>query len=149
MHPEIVRFEPGACPICGMALEPRTPVGADDNPHLRDLSRRFWVSLALTLPLLAAMVSEALPGQPLLALLGAKLLVWVQFALATPAVLWGGWPFFVRGVESVRNGHLNMFTLIALGTGSAYVYSVAAIFFHYRFPAAARDSHTSLVGGCF
>ena len=149
MHPQIVRFEPGNCPICGMALEPRAAAGDEDNPELRDMSRRFWVSVALTLPLLAVMVSEMLPGQPLQALFGAKLLGWVQFAFASPAVLWGGWPFFVRGVQSVRNRHLNMFTLIAIGTGSAYIYSVAAIFLPGLFPAAARDPHSGVVGVYF
>src|SRR5438445_8534088 len=90
-----------------------------------------------------------LPGQPLQALFGAKPLGWVQFAFASPGVLWGGWPFFVRGVQSVRNRHLNMFTLIAIGTGSAYIYSVAAIFLPGLFPAAARDPHSGGVGVYF
>jgi Cu+-exporting ATPase len=119
MHPEIVRSGPGSCPICGMALEPRTATLEEDNHELRDMTRRFWVSLALTIPILILMVSEMLPGKPLQNLLGPNLLLWSQFALATPAVLWGGWPFFVRGWQSFVNRHLNMFTLIALGTGAA------------------------------
>ena len=123
MHPDIVRDEPGSCPICGMALEPRSVVLEEENSELRDMTRRFWSSVALTLPILALMVSEMLPGKPLKNLLGPVALLWVQFVLASPVVLWGGWPFFERGVQSIINRHLNMFTLIALGqalpTGTA------------------------------
>ena len=149
MHPEILRDEPGSCPICGMALEPRSVVLEEDNPELRDMTRRFWVSVALTLPILALMVSEMLPGKPLQNLLGPVLLLWVQFVLATPVVLWGGWPFFVRGWQSVVNRHLNMFTLIALGTGAAYGYSVAATLFPGIFPEAFRDHHTGALAVYF
>ena len=149
MHPEIVRNAPGSCPICGMALEPRTVVLEDDNPELRDMTRRFWTSVALTLPILALMVSEMLPAKPLQTLLGPVLLLWVQFVLATPVVLWGGWPFFVRGWRSVVNRHLNMFTLIALGTGAAYGYSVAATLLPGMFPESFRDHHTGALAVYF
>src|SRR5687767_11431151 len=135
MHPEIVRDGPGSCPICGMALEPRT-VSLDniENPELTDMSRRFWVSVALTIPVLAlAMGSMLFPH----ALSGVWRL-WIEGALATPVVLWGGWPFFVRGVHSVRNHSLNMFTLIALGVGVAYLFSLVALLFPGLFPASFR-----------
>ena len=149
MHPEIVRDEAGSCPICGMALEPRSVVLEEDNPELRDMTPRFWISVALTLPILLLMVSEMLPAKPLQNLLGPVLLLWVQFVLATPVVIWGGWPFFVRGWQSVVNRHLNMFTLIALGTGAAYAYSVAATLFPGIFPEAFRDRHTGALAVYF
>ena len=142
MHPEIVRAEAGACPICGMALEPRTVSIEEDNPELRGMSRRFWISVALTSPILALMISDILPGRPLQNWLGASSLVWLQFLLATPVVLWGGWPFFVRGWQSVLNRHLNMFTLVAIGTGAAYFYSVVATLFPGIFADAFRDHHS-------
>src|SRR5450756_1760651 len=111
MHPEIVRSEPGNCPICGMALEPRD-APAEDNAELRDMTRRFWVSTALA---------------------------WLEFALATPAVLWGGWPIFQRGWASLVNRHLNMFTLIALGVGVAWTYSIVAMLLPGIFPPAMRS----------
>jgi Cu+-exporting ATPase len=149
MHPEIVRSEPGSCPICGMALEPRTVSIAEDNPELRDMTRRFCVSVALTAPILALMISEMLPAKPLQRLLGPSALVWIQFVFATPVVLWGGWPFFVRGWQSVVNRHLNMFTLIGLGTGAAYSYSVAATLFPNWFPDSFRDHHTGALAVYF
>jgi Cu+-exporting ATPase len=149
MHPEIVRNEPGSCPICGMALEPRTVTAEEDDSELRGMSRRFVVSTILTLPVLALMVSEMLPGKPLQAMLGATALAWVQFVLATPVVVWGGWPFFVRGWRSVATGHLNMFTLIALGTGAAYVYSVVATLLPGLFPDSFRDHHTGAIAVYF
>ncbi|MDY7229844.1 heavy metal translocating P-type ATPase [Hyalangium rubrum] len=137
MHPEIVRSEPGSCPICGMALEPRTVTLEDaPDPEYVDMRRRFWVSLALSLPLLVVAMSEMVPGQPLQGLVPGAALLWVQFALATPVVLWGGFPFFHRGWVSVRNRHLNMFTLIALGTGAAYGFSVFATLFPGLLPHA-------------
>jgi Cu+-exporting ATPase len=140
MHPEIVRDAPGFCPICGMVLEPVTATGDDVNPELADMSRRFWVCLALSAPLLALAMSEMVVGQGTIAgILPGRSLNWVQLALATPVVLWGGWPFFVRGWASVVTRHLNMFTLIALGTGAAYAYSVAATVAPGVFPAAFRD----------
>ena len=139
MHPQIVRSEPGACPICGMALEPREVTAGDDNSELTNMTRRFWISLSFTLPTLLIMVSSLIPGDPAKRLLGPGTLLWLGFALATPVVLWGGWPFFQRGWASVLNRHLNMFTLIALGTGSAYFYSVAALLFPGLIPASFRD----------
>ena len=127
MHPEIVRPEPGSCPICGMALEPRTVTLEEEaNPELVDMTRRFWMSAALSLPLLILAMSDMIPGQPLQHIASPRLLNWFQFALATPVVLWGGWPFFDRGWRSIVNRSLNMFTLIAIGVGAAYAYSVVA-----------------------
>ncbi len=139
MHPQIVRSEPGACPICGMALEPRTiSAEEEENPELRNMTRRFWVSTVLTLPLLASVMGDMLPGQPLRHLVSPRVAAWAQLVLATPVVLWGGWPFFVRGWQSLVHRSLNMFTLIALGTGLAYAYSVAATLAPGLFPAAFR-----------
>ncbi len=139
MHPEIVRSEPGNCPICGMALEPRETTAAEEvNPELADMTRRLWISVALAVPLLALMVSGLLPSMPLQHLLTARTWASIQFALATPVVLWCGWPFFVRGVQSVSNRSLNMFTLIALGTGAAYLYSVTATLLPQLFPPSFR-----------
>ena len=138
MHPEIVRDEPGSCPICGMALEPRTVTLEEKNPELENMTRRFWWSAAITAPTLAFMVSEFLPAQPLHAMLPHGWLNWILLALTTPVVVWGGWPFFVRGWASVVNRHLNMFTLIALGVGTAYVYSVIATVAPGLFPDSFR-----------
>jgi len=125
MHPEVVRNEPGACPKCGMALEPRTVLPEEKpDPELLSMTRHFWVGVVLTLPLLFLGMSEMIPGQPVQHAVNPRVLAWVQFVLATPVVLWGGWPFFERGWASVRNRHLNMFTLIAIGTGAAYLFSV-------------------------
>jgi P-type Cu+ transporter len=138
MHPEIVRDGPGSCPICGMALEPRVVTIDDRNPELDDMTRRFRWSLVVTLPILAFMVSEVLPGQPLQHALAPSWITWSQFLLATPVVIWGGWPFFVRGWASVVNRHLNMFTLIALGVGAAYLFSVVATLAPGLFPGSFR-----------
>jgi Cu+-exporting ATPase len=138
MHPEVIRSEPGVCPICGMALEPRTVTSEDANPELQDMSRRFWISAVLTIPILGFMISEMLPSHPLKQLLGPGPLLWIQFALASPVVLWGGWPFFYRGWLSFKNRSLNMFTLIALGTGAAYLYSVFALVFPDMIPESFR-----------
>ncbi|MCW8137458.1 MAG: HAD-IC family P-type ATPase, partial [Planctomycetota bacterium] len=138
MHPEVVRSEPGSCPICGMALEPRTLTGVEDDSELRDMSRRFWVSLILTLPVFVLAMSEMLPGMPVQHALGERAIGWIQLAFATPVVLWGGWPFFQRGWASLVNKSLNMFTLIALGTGTAYLYSLVATVWPQLFPASAR-----------
>ena len=139
MHPEVRQDHPGACPICGMALEPAT-ITLDETPNeeLADMTRRFWWSLALTAPILAVMVAELLPGQPLHARIGAGALNWIELLLATPVVVWGARPFFERGVASVRSGHLNMFTLIALGVGAAYGFSVAATLAPGLFPPSFR-----------
>lgn len=149
MHPEVRQLGPGSCPKCGMALEPTTVTAEEDNHELRDMTRRFWVSLVLTLPILALMISEMLPGKPLQTLLGANAVIWVQFILATPVVLWGGAPFFERGWRSVLNRQLNMFTLIALGTGAAFGYSVAAAIFPGLFPESFRDHHTGALAVYF
>src|SRR5829696_1883416 len=139
MHPQIVRDEPGFCPICGMALEPRTVTGDEANEELLDMTRRFKVGLILTIPLLLIAMSDLIPGQPLQHALSIRLLKYIQLALATPIVLWAGWPFFVRGWASVINRSLNMFTLIAIGTGAAYLSSVVATLVPGIFPAAFRD----------
>lgn len=138
MHPEIVRDEPGNCPICGMALEPRNVTVEEENPELKDMTRRFWVCVALTLPVLLLAMSEMIPGQPVQHALSMKAVNWVQFALATPVVLWGGWPFFQRGWDSVINRSPNMFTLIAIGTGAAYLFSIVALLVPGIFPASFR-----------
>ncbi len=149
MHPEIVRSEPGSCPICGMALEPRiTSAAEEENPELTSMTRRFWVSVALTLPILLLAMGAYLPGAPLEKLISARALTWFEFVLATPVVLWGGWPFFVRGWQSIINRSLNMFTLIGLGVAVAYVYSVVAALAPDIFPLAFRDS-SSQVGVYF
>jgi Cu+-exporting ATPase len=140
MHPEVVRGEPGACPVCGMALEPRTvSVAEEANPELVAMTRRFWVCLVLTAPVLFLAMSEMIPGQPVQHMLSGRLLAWIQFALATPVVLWGGWMFFQRGWASIVNRRLNMFTLIAIGTGTAYLYSVVATFAPGIFPDSFRS----------
>ena len=138
MHPEIVRTEPGSCPICGMALEPRMVTLDEGNPELVDMTRRFWVSAALTVPSVILAMGEYIPGHPFEAFIAASAMSWVQLALTTPVVLWGGWPFFVRGWQSLVNRSLNMFTLIALGVGVAYIYSVVATAFPALFPASFR-----------
>ena len=139
MHPEIVRDQPGSCPICGMALEPRTAVVEElENPELVSMTRRFWISVALAIPVLVLGMSDLIPGQPVQRLLSVRAVEWIQLLLATPVVIWGGWPFFQRGWASLVNRSLNMFTLIALGTGTAYVYSVIAVLFPGIFPASFR-----------
>ncbi len=144
MHPQIVRDQPGSCPICGMALEPRNVSVDSVNPELVSMTRRFWIGVALTLPLLAVMVSDILPGHPLQHLLPGQLLGWMEFALATPVVLWAGLPFFERGWASIVHRSPNMFTLIAIGTGAAYLYSVAAVIAPGIFPATFRDMSGNL-----
>jgi len=149
MHPEIVQQEPGSCPICGMTLEPRTVTLEEEaNPELVDMTRRFWTSVALTAPIFFLAMSEFIPGQPVQRLLSFRLLNWVQLVLATPVVLWGGWPFFQRGWVSVVNRSLNMFTLIAIGVGTAYTYSLVATLLPEFFPASFRG-HGGEVGVYF
>ncbi|HYI09551.1 MAG TPA: heavy metal translocating P-type ATPase [Thermoanaerobaculia bacterium] len=141
MHPEIVRDAPGSCPICGMALEPRTVTLEEDNPELKDMTRRFWVSTALTVPLVIFAMLRHLPAAH--DLLGHTLLSWapwIELALATPVVLWGGWPFFERAWTSVVNRHLNMFTLIGLGVAVAFIYSLVATVAPNLFPPTFRDA---------
>jgi P-type Cu+ transporter len=140
MHPEIVRSEPGTCPICGMALEPRTVTATEEeNPELHDMSRRFWVSAILTFPLLGFAMADMLPGKPVQQALPSGSLPWLELFLATPVVLWGGWPFFQRGWTSLVNRSLNMFTLIAMGTGVAYLYSLVATIVPGIFPPSFRE----------
>ncbi len=143
MDPQVISDHPGACPICGMALEPLTvsAADADVDPELVDMSRRFWISLALTVPLLLLSMAEMVPGLVLPRFLSGPALIWVQLALATPVVIWGGLPFFRRGWASLVNRRLNMFTLIALGTGTAYAFSVVVALFPSVFPASFRDHH--------
>ena len=139
MHPEIVRAEPGSCPICGMALEPRTvTAAAEENPELRDMSRRFWVGVVLTVPLLAIAMGSMLWPHAFMSILAGARLPWIEFALSTPVVLWCGLPFFQRFWTSLVNRSPNMFTLIGLGTGVAYVYSVIATIAPQIFPASLR-----------
>src|SRR4051812_47389847 len=143
MHPEIVRGEPGSCPICGMALEPRTVTLEDaPNPELMDMSRRFWIGALLGLPVVVLAMTDMLPGPGLGVRLGLHAANWVGLVLATPVVWWAGWPFFVRGWASIVNRHANMFTLIALGVGSAYAFSVAATLFPHAFPEGFRTHGT-------
>ncbi len=139
MHPEIRQVGPGSCPICGMALEPET-VSLDDkpDPELIDMTRRFWVALVLTLPVFVNDMAAHLGG---IELIGSQASNWFGFLLATPVVLWAGWPFFERGGRSIVTRNLNMFTLIAMGTGVAYVYSVIATVAPQMFPQAFRDHH--------
>jgi len=144
MHPQIVRNGPGTCPICGMALEPRTVAVNSANPELVSMTRRLQVGVVLTLPLLAIMVSDLLPGHPLQHFLQGQTLGWTEFALATPVVLWGGWPFFERGWASIVHRSLNMFTLVSMGTGAAYLYSLAAVVAPGLFPPSFRDASGNL-----
>ncbi|HSG63676.1 MAG TPA: heavy metal translocating P-type ATPase [Gammaproteobacteria bacterium] len=141
MHPEIRRDAPGACPICGMALEPLTPTAEEgDNAELADMQRRFWISLVLTAPLLWSMLGELIPAINPMMIFGHAPVAWAQLALATPVVLWGGAPFFVRGWWSVLTWNLNMFTLIALGTGTAWAFSVVSALVPDSLPEAFRDA---------
>lgn len=136
MHPQIRQIGPGTCPICGMALEPMEAVAEEDTGELRDMTRRFWVSLALSLPLLFITMSEFIPGLNLHHWMENNTFNWLQAVLATPVVLWGGWPFFVRGWASFKTWNLNMFSLIGLGTAAAYFFSAFALLF----PAALPDA---------
>jgi Cu+-exporting ATPase len=141
MHPEVIQDEPGACPKCGMALEPMTVMAEEEeNPELKDMKRRFWFSVALTVPLIIAAMSESMPGRPLTNWASVKFWTWFELILATPVVLWAGWPFFVRGWKSILNRSLNMFTLIGLGIVVSYGYSLIATIFPGIFPAAFRGS---------
>jgi P-type Cu+ transporter len=142
MHPEIVQEGPGNCPICGMALEPMG-IPAEDAPNeeLIDFTRRLWVAVPLSLIIVAIDMGAHVFGVDLLPFLSPQAEQWLLLVLATPAVLWCGWPFFVRGVESLRSGWLNMFTLIGLGTGAAYLYSLVATLAPGLFPESMRDSH--------
>ena len=141
MHPQIVRPGSGSCPICGMALEPRTVVAEEpENPELVSMTRRFWTSVVLTIPVLVLGMSDMIPGQPIQHVLSARGMGWIELAFATPVVLWGGRPFIERGWASVVNRSLNMFTLIALGTGAALLYSVVAVIFPQLFRSTFRGA---------
>ena len=142
MHPEIVRAGPGSCPICGMALEPRVAIGVheEDDSELRSMTRRFWTGVALSIPLLVLSMGSMWEAGPLSGISPA-VLGWLQLALATPVVVWGGWPFFQRGWTSIVTRHLNMFTLIAIGTGTAYLYSLVATIAPGFFPAQFQTHH--------
>jgi P-type Cu+ transporter len=140
MHPEVRQIGPGTCPKCGMALEPTVETGADlGNPELDDMSRRLRVSAALVAPIAVVMIADLIPGQPLMQALGHRPVAWAQLILATPVVLWGGAPFFERGWASIVNRYPNMFTLIALGVGAAYLYSVVATVAPGVFPPSFRE----------
>jgi Cu+-exporting ATPase len=145
MHPQIILNGPGNCPICGMALEPMTATGAEgENPELRSMTRRFWVSVVLSVPLLLLVMAADLLSMPASRLLSAKGFMALQLALASPVVLWGGWPFFERGWRSIVNRSLNMFTLIAIGTGVAYAYSLVAALLPGIFPPSFRGPDGSV-----
>ena len=140
MHPEIIQDEPGSCPKCGMALEPMTvTIEEEENPELVDMSRRFWVSAVISIPLVILAMGGVV-GLSFEWLASPRVLSWIELVLATPVVLWGGWPFFVRGWQSVVTRNLNMFTLIALGTGVAWVYSSVATAMPDIFPGSFRDA---------
>ncbi len=140
MHPQVRDIRNSGCPICGMALEPAGIVaGEEDTSELDDMTRRFWVSAALTLPLFVYAMGDLIPGQPFMHLVPANWAPWLQLALAAPVVFWGGWPFFVRGANSIRSMNLNMFTLIALGVGVAFTYSLVATVVPGAFPDAFRN----------
>ena len=149
MHPEVRQARPGACPKCGMALEPEAPSAREeDNPELRDMTRRFWVGLVLTLPVFFLAMGEMLPGRPLHGMFAPGIQAWVELFLATPVVLWAGWPFFQRMAASLVNRSPNMFTLIGLGTGAAWLLSVAATLAPGAFPESFR-SHDGTVARYF
>jgi P-type Cu+ transporter len=142
MHPEIVADRPGSCPICGMALEPLlVTLDNQENPELEDMRRRFWISAALTAPLVAFAIADLLPGRPLEGWTRSGLRHWLELTLATPVVLWGGWPLLVRGWESLQRRALNMFTLIALGVSVSYGYSFVGVVLPGLFPSALRDGY--------
>ncbi len=139
MHPEIRQQGPGTCPICGMALEPlEVTAEAAPNHELTDMTRRFWIGLVLALPVFVLEMGGHIPSLGLHDVVSPQASIWIQFVLSTPVVLWAGWPFFQRGWASVVSRHLNMFTLIALGTGAAYLYSLVATFAPGSFPAGFR-----------
>ncbi len=144
MHPQIVRSEPGDCPICGMALEPRTVAVKEDNPELDDMTRRFWIGLALAVPVFVMAMSADMVKGIVPQMISFTHLQWLEFLLATPVVLWCGWPFFQRGWSSLVSWHLNMFTLIALGVGVAWSYSVVGTFLPDIFPATLRRADGTL-----
>jgi Cu+-exporting ATPase len=148
MHPEIVQIGPGSCPKCGMALEPKV-LTLDDkpDPEYVDMKRRFWISAVLTVPVFVLAMAEMLPNFH--TIVSPKISIWIQFLLATPVVLWGGFPFFARGWQSIGNRSPNMFTLIAIGTGAAYLFSLFALFLPDFFPVSMQNEHTRLIAAYF
>jgi Cu+-exporting ATPase len=139
MHSRIVRSEPGNCPICGMTREPRVVSAAEEkSPELAAMTRRFWISVAPAIPLIAIEMSDMIPGWPVARVMPASIRTWLELVLATPVVLWAGSPLFVRGWQSIVNRSLNMFTLIGMGIGVAYGYSLFAAVFPYLFPYSFR-----------
>ncbi|OIO01532.1 MAG: hypothetical protein AUJ51_08385 [Elusimicrobia bacterium CG1_02_56_21] len=138
MHPEINQPGPGSCPKCGMALEPVNAGGEEENTELKDMTRRFWVSAAITAPLFILAMTADLRPSWLPAGLSMKTVQWAEFTLATPVVLWGGWPFFVKAWRSVLTWNLNMFTLIGMGVSVAWLYSIAALLLPRLFPPVMR-----------
>ncbi len=150
MHPQIVADQPGNCPICGMALELRSVTGVEEaeSPELINMRKRFWVSVGFSIPLVIVAMREVLPGHPIEKIIPMNFMGWVELILGTPVVLWGGWPFFVRAIQSVLNRRPNMFTLIGLGVSVAYIYSLFAVLFPGIFPASFRDN-TGNVGTYF
>src|ERR1043166_5705839 len=142
MHPEIIRDGPGSCPICGMALEPLVAsLEEEENTELMDMTRRFWTAVILTTPVFVLGMSDLIPGQPLQQIFSMRTLAWLQLVLASPVVLWAGWPFFVRAWQSIVYRSLNMFTLIGLGVAVGYLFSVIAVLMPGIFPASFRDAH--------
>ncbi|MGB0767190.1 MAG: heavy metal translocating P-type ATPase [Phycisphaeraceae bacterium] len=148
MHPEIIQDGPGSCPKCGMALEPMTPTGDDDDGELTDMTRRFWVGTVLTLPVLV-LAMGGFVGLPVAEWIGHTISRWLELVLATPVILWAGWPFFVRGYRSIVTLNLNMFTLISIGVAAAWVYSVVATIAPGVFPESFRDAKSGGVGVYF
>jgi len=138
MHPEVVSDSPGACPKCGMALEPKTVSAEEANPEFIDMTRRFWAGVILTIPLVLIAMRDYIPGLSLESLISHEAMKWLELLLATPVVLWAGWPFFVRGWQSLMTRNLNMFTLIGIGVGVAYIYSIVAALFPGIFPVSFR-----------
>src|SRR3974390_3337176 len=136
MHPEVEQDHPGHCPKCGMTLEPKTVSAGteEDDSELRNMSRRFWIGVVLTLPVFIVAMAHLVPAWRHAEWAIGNASRWMQFVLSTPVVLWAGWPFFVRGWRSLVNRHLNMFTLIALGVGAAYFFSAVAMLFPHLFP---------------
>jgi len=141
MHPEVIQDGPGICPICGMALEPKLPSSGEQNDELNSMTRRLWICALLTLPVFLVAMSDVIPGQALQKLLSQRILRWLELVFATPVTLWGAWPFFVRGWQSILNRKFNMFTLISTGVGVAYCYSIIATIFPGIFPESFRDEH--------
>jgi Cu+-exporting ATPase len=148
MHPEILQIGPGSCPLCGMALEPKVMTLDDKpDPEYIDMKRRFWISAVLTIPVFVLAMAEMLPNFH--SVVSPKISIWIQFVLATPVVLWGGFPFFQRAVASIKNASPNMFTLIGIGTGAAFIFSLFALLAPDLFPASMRSEHTGLISAYF